>query len=303
MEGITTFLESSTIHGLTYISSTRKYARVFWIIVVITGFVGASFLIKESFDSWSESPVKTTIETLPISEVKLPKVTVCPPKNTFTDLNYDLMMTENVTLTEEKRDEMFKDAVSVICKDSFFKNDLTKLHEEGRLFNWYHGYTRVTSSEYDNLEVLGIDIYTSATSGVVTTQFYGEQFKPELVDKSLEYSVTVFSPPSTMNNENVTLHFKVEKVSMKVSPLQSTGVYFSMGGDVLVPDEMTGYKNFTPPGFNRFMEFARQVVTEEVESQTLHVMPGFRFSWWHTGPVGSPEKIYKNKEENKQFVR
>ena len=98
MEGVRTFLESSTIHGLTYISTSRRYAKLFWILVSITGFVGASLLIKESFDSWSESPVKTTIETLPIAEIKLPKVTVCPPKNTFTDLNYDLMMTENMTL-------------------------------------------------------------------------------------------------------------------------------------------------------------------------------------------------------------
>ena len=99
MEGVNTFLESSTIHGLTYISTTRKYVRLFWSLVVVTGFLVASLLIKESFDSWSESPVKTTVETLPISDIKFPKVTVCPPKNTFTDLNYDLMMTENITLT------------------------------------------------------------------------------------------------------------------------------------------------------------------------------------------------------------
>ena len=119
MEGVSTFLESSTIHGLTYISTTRKYARLFWILVVISGFIGASLLIKESFDSWSESPIKTTVETLPISEITFPKVTVCPPKNTFTDLNYDLMMTENVTLTKEMRDEMFEYAVGVINEDSF----------------------------------------------------------------------------------------------------------------------------------------------------------------------------------------
>ena len=36
---------------------------------------GASRLIKKSFDSWSESPVKTTIETLPISDIiKFPRV-------------------------------------------------------------------------------------------------------------------------------------------------------------------------------------------------------------------------------------
>ena len=69
MEGVSTFLESSTIHGLTYISTTRKYARLFWILVVIAGFVGASLLIKEAFYSWSESPIKTTVETLPISEM------------------------------------------------------------------------------------------------------------------------------------------------------------------------------------------------------------------------------------------
>ena len=127
MEGARTFLESSTIHGLTYISTTRKYARLFWILVVMSGFLGASLLIKESFDSWSESPVKTSIETLPISEIKFPKVTVCPPKNTFTDLNYDLMMPDNVTLTEKMRDEMFSYAVAVVNENSYSRSIWTKL--------------------------------------------------------------------------------------------------------------------------------------------------------------------------------
>ena len=102
MEGVKTFLETSTIHGLTYISTTRKYTRIFWILTVLAGFIGASLLIKESFDSWSEFPIKTTIETLPISEIRFPKVTVCPPKKTFTDLNYDLIITENVTLSNDE---------------------------------------------------------------------------------------------------------------------------------------------------------------------------------------------------------
>merc|ERR1712074_527772 len=46
MEGVRTFLESSTIHGLAYISISQKYARLFWILVVLTGFIGASLLIK-----------------------------------------------------------------------------------------------------------------------------------------------------------------------------------------------------------------------------------------------------------------
>ena len=129
MEGVRTFFESSTIHGLTYIATTRKYVRIFWILAVITGFMGASLIIKESFESWSESPVKTTIETLPISDIKFPKITVCPPKNTFTDLNYDLMITENLTLSDKMRDDMFKYALKVINKGIFYFEPALKLHQ------------------------------------------------------------------------------------------------------------------------------------------------------------------------------
>ena len=178
MEGVSTFLESSTIHGLTYISTTRKYVRLFWVLVVMTGFVGASLLIKKSFDSWSESPVKTTTETLPISEIKLPKVTVCPPKNTFTDLNFDIMITENKTLTKDMRDEMLKYAVEVINEDCFSEYNWTKLHEKDRFYNWYHGYSKIKSPYWytngGNLEYLSIRIHTAATSGVVTTQHYAQ---------------------------------------------------------------------------------------------------------------------------------
>ena len=94
MEGVRTFLESSTIHGLVYIATTKKsLAKIFWILVVIGGFTGAGVMIYNSFQSWNDSPIKTTIETLPITEITFPKVTVCPPKNTYTDLNYDLMVT------------------------------------------------------------------------------------------------------------------------------------------------------------------------------------------------------------------
>ena len=99
MEEVRTFLTSSTIHGLTYIGiSNRCIVKAFWIFVVITGFIISALMICQSFKVWSENPVTTTVETRPITEIKFPKVTVCPPKNTFTDLNYDLVALENITL-------------------------------------------------------------------------------------------------------------------------------------------------------------------------------------------------------------
>ena len=107
MEDIKCFLESSTIHGLAYIStSNRKLLRLFWSVIITAGFSGAGVLIYDSFLSWAESPVKTTIETHPITDITFPKITVCPPKNTYTDLNYDLMMTENMTLDNDTRTEL-----------------------------------------------------------------------------------------------------------------------------------------------------------------------------------------------------
>ena len=92
MEYFKEFLDSSTIHGLSHIPKTRKFSRVLWTCTVIAGFIFAGYLINESFNSWAENPVKTVTETLPINMMQFPKVTVCPPKNTKTNLNYDLMI-------------------------------------------------------------------------------------------------------------------------------------------------------------------------------------------------------------------
>ena len=68
------FLESSTIHGLVYISVSRnKLTKLFWILVVITGFSIAVYLISDSFNNWSSDPYKTVVETKSIVDLRFPK--------------------------------------------------------------------------------------------------------------------------------------------------------------------------------------------------------------------------------------
>ena len=98
MEGVRAFLESSSISGLNHISTTKKCARAFWIVVVLVAIIMSGLLIFESFESWSKSPVRTTIETLEMRDIKFPKLTVCPPRNTFTDLNYEFMLGRNLLI-------------------------------------------------------------------------------------------------------------------------------------------------------------------------------------------------------------
>ena len=118
-DGTKEFLDSSTIHGLALVSSTRRWRRLFWILVVIAGFSFAGFMIYNLFYSWGKSPITTTIETLPISELTLPNVTVCPPKNSLLNLNYDIVHSDEMNLVYDTREELFDFALDVV-QDDFY---------------------------------------------------------------------------------------------------------------------------------------------------------------------------------------
>ena len=131
--------------------------RLLWIFIVLAGFTTSVVIIYHSFKAWEESPVTTTIETLPITEITLPNVTVCPPKNTFTNLNYDLMMLENMTLDNDTRDELTQFAVGLI-QDHVYNEVMTnisKLEEENRYYNWYRGYTAIVMPYWGQSKTFG----------------------------------------------------------------------------------------------------------------------------------------------------
>ena len=159
MEVVWTYIQNASISGLNHIrESTTKLANLFWITIVLMGFLISIVMIHESFIEWSNNPVLTTVETRPISEIKLPKVTVCPPKNTFTDLNYDLMkVAEKVTLTDDKRKEIFYELVEIIEEDDSFIDNMYQINEENRFYNWYHRYTAIYHPRDDKSEFINSD--------------------------------------------------------------------------------------------------------------------------------------------------
>ena len=107
-------------------------------------------MIFESFENWREKPISTTIETLPISEITFPNVTVCPPKDLFLNLNQDIRKSEKVKLTEDLRNELIDFARDVI-QDQYYNEvmtNLSKFQDPDRYYNWYHGYTELTYPHY-----------------------------------------------------------------------------------------------------------------------------------------------------------
>ena len=115
MDLLKEFLETSTIHGLAYISTApSKPSKAFWLLVVIFGFSTAFYLINNSYTEWEASPIATSISTHPISELDFPTITVCPPEGSNTALNYDLVRAQNITLTEKERDSLLTRTTQIL---------------------------------------------------------------------------------------------------------------------------------------------------------------------------------------------
>ena len=128
MDGTKEFLESSTVHGLTYISTSKNcLVKLFWITVVIGGFTTASILINFSFSDWKDSPISTSFETFPISKMLYPNITVCPPEFANTALNFDLQLLENATLDTDTRHSLVKLIKNTLqdseCNDTINEED------------------------------------------------------------------------------------------------------------------------------------------------------------------------------------
>ena len=84
---------------------------------------------------------------------------------------------------------------------------LELLQDNDRYYNWYHGFTRISvpgaypyGGQYNW-------ITTSALSGTISTQYFGDKFDADKVERYMAYQV--------ITNSNVTLNIEIEKLSIK----------------------------------------------------------------------------------------
>ncbi len=304
MKILTQFLEVSTIHGCYHISSTRKLVRFFWIWVVVAGFMGASFLIYNSFQSWRESPVKTTIKTLPINYLKFPKVTVCPPKNTYTNLNYDLLMTENVTLSNETRAIMSTYAFEIL-HDSFYEGiiaNMSLIEDPDRYYNWYHGFTMINLPTWMRSQMLlEFPTITTASSGFISTKHYDDKLNVNLVQSPIRIQLDISSPKVARKNLNFTLSFDVEKNSLQ-ELADGQENYYLTGHGHLKPEKDILRSTFTGPKNSYSFSLFRKVSELELSSIKLKTMPGFKFKWFYNNDI-EPDPEYLRVPITAEFVK
>ena len=217
------FLECSTIHGLYYIAGNRQLVRLLWICVVIAGFTGSFILIHQSFSSWSDSPISTTIETLPISELEFPNVTVCPPKNSFTSLNPDLVMARNINFDEEKRTSL-SDSVVQALYDASFNSKYKEFidYRQDQYIDWYTGISSVRDlpRELENPMQKQYILKTTAINGIFSTPYFRQSLDEHMFEFDIENIVYIYVPANMSINNSLIIDIDMdisEKMEMDIS--------------------------------------------------------------------------------------
>ena len=120
------YLEASGIHGFSYLARRHPFcARLFWTLIVVTGFSMAGFLIIESLIDWESNQTITTLDSIatPIQEVQFPTVTVCPHEESPPDnwsflekfLNA-LTFTGDDAITEDIRSDIEEIIIKLLLK-------------------------------------------------------------------------------------------------------------------------------------------------------------------------------------------
>ena len=305
MEHIKTFLDTSTIHGLSWIANTKRWPRILWILIVVGGFTGAILLIQESFYNWKQSPITTTIEALPISKITYPNVSVCPPKNLFLNLNFDIKKSEKVTTDNVTRRELFDYAMDVI-QEKFYdeiKKNLSKVQYPDRYYNWYHGYTEIEYPYYNEgtyYKQLIFHVTTTATSGNISTQYFDDRFNATKVDGDIYVKIKI--DVSSSSDKETSITFVIEKKTMKEIIKQDS---LSFAYPLLPFDtDLTNWTTtHTPPSHGQYeITLTRKVSREEINEMELSTMPGFRLTW-KTQKQLSTYPANLNQAKTKNFIR
>ena len=308
-----TFLASSTIHGLSYISSSRRYSRLFWIMVVITGFGVATFLISKSFRGWKESPVSTSIEVRPIVEVTFPNVTVCPPRDTFTEINHDLQTVDRIQLDPQTRLELLS-SLDDLLLDYFHGTTLRQMDwfsDRDRLRHWYEGRTEIVLPYWKERDRLQYVYHTTATAGEIVTPFYGEPWQDDKFLQNFRYSMYIMNPLSGEDRlGNISLVFDIDQ-DLITEVKGYNGVNYVLGtvydhdysyvsGEYIDRSEKTvTLKRSSDENYYQ-IEFERSILALASLSEGREKIPGLRVSWAWSEAVSSQRRY---RTENRQFVR
>ena len=185
--------------------------------------------------------------------------------------------------------------------------NLSKLEYPDMYQHWYQGYTKIfLPSFFDGYMVwdgvimekqLLYYIYTSAPSGNISTQYFGDEFDADKLQSNYEIEVYIYVPENAQNNKNVTFMLKIDQEFMDNKDELRFGTGF--GGEKIVSKVFS--KNFSSPNSDYALRFKRFEIGN-INGKENQKMPGFRVSWKYDTDVVA-EAMYMNDKKTLEFVR
>ena len=162
-------------------------------MIVCLGFCCAGYLINSSYSDWQESPVSTTIMTKLIADLDFPTVTVCPPKASHTALNYDLMKTDNSSLTTEDRENLKNETYKIFIElpHQEFVRHMVAVANPENMRQTFEGFQTVPRSIAGNR---GFEIKMWNKQGTWQTPWFKEERQNNYYTEDKNYKVVLEFP-------------------------------------------------------------------------------------------------------------
>ena len=270
----------------------------------------------QSFYNWEISPIATTLETTPIQQVTYPLIYVCPPRNTFTNLNYDLENVPDERLEPNFVNELVR-LVDEKIQDAELEKTLVELdtfEEKNKFQNWYLGLSELALPRY--YYIFGylkhtIAYTTTASSGTVSSPFFRRIFNEKNFYFIVHYNF-VFNNLLSLINEDRILNLNLD-IDTKETEGGSESFSLTLGakkesykltGPMTKALSLKSSDNIT----DIHLTFQRDFHFAHVEKWSTRRMTGIKIEWYFSDQHGKKKEIksdtkYSTKRKNLQFSK
>ena len=250
--------------------------------------------------------MSTTIETRSISDLAFPGVVICPPKNSFTTLNPDLIRSDKNSWdqnTTRRLEEIFIEAMFDLNVENKYKT-MSSFFEKDMFFNWYKGESMLEFPSIKKKSRWGLyqgyvtrfSPQTSAVSGSFSTPYFGEIFHEEDFELGLFFYINIYVPDKERENGSISLvidiNYDIEgKKEYAYVSCSDTCSSFEM----LNATEKKYKKEYSLKGDVFYIvSFVRRIRRDE---STYQRHTGMRVSWYYNDTVQPDQKYLSDNQE------
>ena len=140
-------------------------------------------------------------------------------QGTFTNLNYDLVMADSLSLDQPTKDILTQEAVTLIEDAAYLRtfNNFSAFREKNKYKNLFLGLTDFklvyTNIDRKSQAIITFEVRTSAVEGEFSTPGLGQPFQGDQFDNYATYSYSIHHHQNISTHINIKLHLGKYKLT------------------------------------------------------------------------------------------